>query len=324
MDKNRIATVFGGTGFIGTQIVRELAKKGYTVKVATRVPERANFLKPTGAVGQIVPFSCRYSDPESIAAAVRGASCVVNCIGILYERGGSTFRRAHVETPAEIARACKTEGVQRFVHIAALGIDEAVSRYAATKREGEAAVRKSFPEATILRPSVVFGPGDDFFNKFAELARYLPFLPLIGGGQSKFQPVYVGDVADAALAAITLPPIGENDPRGKTYELGGPEVLTFREIYERLFFYTKRRRPLVSLPWGLARLHAFFLGLLPKPLLTRDQVDTLKSDNIVSSRGLTLQDLGIRPTGMSLILPSYLDHYCPGGRFSDDTGEKRA
>lgn len=321
MQKNKTATVFGGTGFIGSQVVRELAKKGYRVKVATRVPERAYFLRTCGHVGQIVPFACNYRDEDSIAEAVKGAECVVNCIGILYERRKSAFSFIHTELPQQIARACGREGVRRFVHISALGCDKGTSRYAKSKFEGEKAVKKAFPDVTILRPSVVFGPDDNFFNKFAELARYAPALPLIGGGNTQFQPVYVGDVADAVMAALTLPDVGEADPRGKIYELGGPETVTLREIFERLLKNTGRKRMLVSLPWGLAKIQATFLGMMPHPMLTRDQVESLKTDTTVGKKALTLQDLGITPTGMALILPAYLEPYKPGGRFAD---KKRA
>lgn len=316
--QEKIATVFGGTGFIGRQIVRELAKAGYIVKVATRIPERAYFLKPYGHVGQVVPFACDYNEPASIAAAIHGAEVVVNCIGILFQKKKGGFYKAHVEIPEAIAKACKKEGVKRFVHIAALGDDKGGSLYARTKLEGEKAVKKAFKDVTILRPSVVFGPEDDFFNMFAEMARYLPFLPLIGGGKTKFQPVYVGDVADAVMAALTLPVTNDQNPCGKIYELGGPEVVTFREIYQRLFEYTGRRRCLVSLPFGIAKIQAGFMGFLPKPPLTADQVESLKTDNIVSNKALGLDNLGITATAMEMILPSYLETYRPGGKFADN------
>ena len=317
----KTAAIFGGTGFVGRQIVRELARQGYTVKVATRVPERAYFLKTCGAVGQVVPFAVDYDEPASIAAAVRGAQVVVNCVGILAQRRRGGFEYAHVAIPEAIARVCAAEGVQRFVHISALAADRGTSRYARSKHAGEQAVRAVFPAATILRPSVVFGPEDSFFNMFAEMARYVPALPLIGGGRTRFQPVYVGDVADAALVAAIRPPVGDHDPRGRTYELGGPETVTLREIYERVFTHTRRRRGLVSLPWGVAKLQAGFMGVLPHPPLTPDQVESLKTDNVVTPGALTLGDLGIAPTGMGLILPQYLAHYAPGGRFGD---KKRA
>ncbi len=321
---NKIATVFGGTGFVGRQVVRELAKRGLTVKVATRVPERAYFLKPSGSVGQIVPFACNYNDPASIADAVQGAEYVVNCIGILRERRRGGFSRAHAEIPAEIAKSCTKAGVRRFVHISALGVDKAKSRYAASKREGEKAVAKNFANATILRPSVIFGEDDSFFKKFAEMARYLPALPLIGGGKTRFQPVFVGDVADAVIAALTRPAVNNENPMGKTYELGGPETVSFKEIYQRLFQYTGRKRALIPLPFFAAKIQAFFLGFLPNPPLTCDQVNTLKTDNVVGSKALTLEDLGIHATAMDMVLPRYLETYLPGGRLAQYHNTKAA
>jgi NADH dehydrogenase len=308
----KIATVFGGTGFIGRQVVRELARAGYTVKVATRVPARAYFLRPCGVVGQIVPFPCDYRDSASIRTAVEGAAVVVNCIGILYEKKKGDFIRLHADLPAAIAGACAGAGVERLVHISALGLEQDKSRYARTKLEGEKSVLKAFPAATILRPSVVFGPDDEFFNKFARLSLVLPVLPLIGGGRTKFQPVYVGDIADAVIASLD-----ENKAAaGKIYELGGPEALSFEQIYERLFSYTLQKRPLVALPWALAKIKAFFFGLLPgAPLLTMDQVESLKADHVASSHALQFQDLGLKATALDVVLPRYLVRYRRGGRF---------
>ncbi|MCC7305081.1 MAG: complex I NDUFA9 subunit family protein [Alphaproteobacteria bacterium] len=313
---NKTATVFGGTGFLGRQVVRELAKRGITVKVATRAPERAYFLRTCGVVGQIVPFACDYS-AESIESAVKGSDYVVNCVGILYERRKGDFKRAHIDFPAAIAAASAKEKVKRLVHISALGIDKARSRYAKTKQEGERAVLTAFPRATILRPSVIFGAEDNFFNMFARMAMIMPALPLIGGGHTKFQPVYVGDVADAVMAALERPALGEENPQGKAYELGGPEEVTFRDIYERLFHFTQRPRPLVPLPFGVAKMNAAVLGLLPGPLLTPDQVESLKTDSVVSMGAPGFQDLGITPTAMDIILPTYLGTWRPGGRFAD-------
>lgn len=308
----KIATVFGGTGFIGRHVVRGLAKQGYTVKVATRVPESAFFLRPCGVVGQVVPFACDYKNPISIGEAVRGADVVVNCIGILHERRKGDFQRIHAELPAAIASACAYEKVKRFAHISIPGLGSDTSRYATTKQEGEKAIRATFPQAIILRPSVIFGADDNFFNKFAKLVRLLPVLPLIGGGKTKFQPVFVGDVADAVLAAVHNPVAG-----GQTFELAGPETVTFRQIYEILFRYTGRKRMLISLPWGLAKFQARFLALLPNPLLTPDQVESLKTDYTIANDALTFRALGITPKGMDLILPTYLESYRPGGRFAD-------
>lgn len=314
--QQKTATIFGGTGFIGRHVVRRLAKAGYAVKIATRAAERAYFLKPCGTPGQIIPFTCDHNDPTAIAAAVEGAEVVVNCVGILHEKKRGQFHRVHVDSPRAIAAAARKAGVSRFVHISALGCDRAASRYAASKREGEAAVREEFPAVAVLRPSVVFGPEDHFFNMFAELSRYTPALPLIGGGRTRFQPVFVGDVADAVMVCV------ENAGcAGKTYELGGPETVTFREIYERLFHATGRRRALVSLPFGIARIQASFLQMLPNPLLTRDQVESLKTDSVVSAGALTLRDLGIDPQPMDAILRDYLEYNRAGGHFSD---KKRA
>jgi NADH dehydrogenase len=318
----KIACVFGGTGFIGRQVVRELAKAGYAVKVATRVPERAYELKTAGGVGQIVPVACDYNDDQSIAKAVAGCQAVVNCVGILFEKGRSSkFKKIHSELPARIAAACKSAGAQRLVHISALGADIATSRYAKSKREGEQGVLAKFPSATILRPSVVFGPGDEFFNMFGQLAIFLPALPLVGGGKTKFQPVYVGDVADAVIRSLTISAEAANSPLGKIYELGGPEVITLKEVYERTFAQVGRTPCLISLPWGVAKIQGVVMSMLPRPLMTADQVESLKTDNVLSGNQPTLADLGINETAIGTILPSYLSCYRPGGRFGD---KKRA
>jgi uncharacterized protein YbjT (DUF2867 family) len=311
------ATVFGGTGFLGRQVVRELAKRGIVVKVASRVPERAYFLRTCGTVGQIVPFACNYTDAQSIDRAVQGSDYVVNCIGILFEKGKRrTFKKAHVEIPSMIAESAARHSVKSFVHISALGIEEAKSNYAKTKLEGEQAVLEKFPKATILRPSVMFGEDDHFFNMFARMARVFPVLPLIGGGKTKFQPVYAGDVADAVMTALGLSE-KSIDAQGKIFELGGPEIVTFRQIYERLFQHTHRRRTLISLPFGIAKIQGCVMSLLPNPPLTKDQVESLKTDSIVAGGALTYRDLGIEPTAMDLVLPAYLETYRPGGRFAD-------
>lgn len=313
IQKNTIATIFGGTGFLGRQIVRELAARGVTVKIASRIPEKAALLKPCGAVGQIVPIMCNYNDPKSVSEAVRGSDIVINCIGILFERGKKkTFKRIHVDLPALIAKASAQAGVRSLVHISALGCDVSDSKYSKSKLEGEKAVFASFPRAVILRPSVIFGVDDQFFNMFAELARYLPFLPLIGGGKTKLQPVYVGDVADAAIAAIMSQ---SSDMAGRVYQLGGPDVLDFKQLYEKMFEYTGRRRCLISVPFVVAKLEGRVLSLLPKPLLTPDQVETLKFDNIVVEGALGFGALGVVPKSLDAILPQYLEIYRKGGRF---------
>lgn len=311
--QNKVACVFGGSGFVGRQVVRALAEKGFVVKVATRVPEGAYFLKSAGSVGQIVPFECDIHDDDSVAVAVSGAQVVVNCVGALFEKGKrQTFQKLHVDFPAILAKACAKAGAVRLVHISALGVDVGTSKYAKTKLEGEKAVLSSFPVATILRPSVIFGEDDSFFKMFAELARYSPVLPLIGGGETKLQPVYVGDVARAVMAALEKP-----EARGQIYELGGPEVVSFKEIYERLFKHTGRRRCLVKLPFCMAKVQATFLSILPHPPLTCDQVEALKTDAVVSQTAQGLSDLGVKATAMDVVLPFALETYRPGGRFAD-------
>ncbi|MGH1397678.1 MAG: complex I NDUFA9 subunit family protein [Alphaproteobacteria bacterium] len=308
----KTATIFGGTGFVGKQIVRELAAKGFRVKVATRVPERAYFLKPYGNVGQVVPFQCDYSDPKSITQAIEGSEIVVNCIGILFENARQKFQGVHVDLPVRIAKAASKAGVSSFVHISALGCDTGTSKYAQSKLEGEQGVFSNFKNAVILRPSIIFGEDDNFFNMFAGMSTVLPILPLIGGGTTKFQPVYVGDVADAVIAATN-----DANTHGKIYALGGPEVMSFKALFEKMFEYTQNPVPLVPVPFGLAKLQAFFLSLLPTPLLTRDQVESLKTDNIVAGDALTLIDLGVNATALDMILPNYLTRYRKGGRFAD-------
>lgn len=310
------ACVFGGTGFIGRQVVRALADQGYTIKVATRVPERAFFLRTAGNVGQVVPFPCNYNDETSLRQAVSGCDVVVNCIGVLYEKGKSSFTKIHTELPRAISKACREEKVRSFVHISALGCEKSNAKYGKSKRNGELAVFENFPQAVILRPSVAFGPEDNFFNMFARMSVLLPALPLIGGGATKFQPVYVCDVAHAAVISASHSAFG-----GRIYELGGPEALTFRQVYNRLFEETGRKRTLISLPWGIAKLQGALMGCLPSPLLTADQVESLKTDSVVSAGVPTLADLGIAPTSMDAILPTYLARYRPGGRFGD---KKRA
>ncbi len=298
-------TIFGGTGFIGRHLVRRLAKTGATIRIATRDAEKALLLKPMGDVGQIVPVACSVRSDASVAKAIGNADIVINLIGILFEKGGNTFEALHVETAARIARLAKEAGAKKLIHMSALGASEnASAKYARSKYAGEKAVRTFFPDATIFRPSIVFGPEDHFFNRFASLARFAPALPLIGGGTTKFQPVYVGDVAEATARALT-----HTNAAGKTFELGGPQIYTFRELLELMLEQTGRKRCLINLPWGLAKLQAAFLELAPKPPLTCDQVEMLKTDNVVASGAKASTDLGINPTALEVILPTYLDRF---------------
>jgi NADH dehydrogenase len=310
--KRKIAVVFGGTGFVGRYVVRDLAAAGYQIKVASRVPERGYDLKPAGDVGQIVPVCCDYADYDSIAGVVDGADCVVNCIGILFEKKRGGFQRIHAELPEAIAAACAVGGVRKFVHISALGIVDSASRYAVSKREGEERILKVCPNVAILRPSVIFGEEDNFFNQFAQLASVLPFLPLFGGGHTKFQPVYVGDVAEAVVRCVK----DRSATGGVVYELGGPEVIDFKGVYEQIFEYTGQRCRMVSIPFCVASAQAVLLGMMPKPLLTTDQVESLKTDSIVSYDEKSFKDLGMMPVSMDAVLPRYLVNYRPGGRFA--------
>ena len=312
----RSITVFGGSGFIGRYLVQRLARHGWIIRIAVRYPDRALFLKPMGAIGQITPIAASLHHEGSIAAAVAGVDAVVNLVGVLYERGSQGFADIHVDGAARVARAAKAAGVRTLVHMSALGADPASpAAYGRSKAAGEGAVGAAFSEAAIARPSVVFGPEDDFLNRFATMARFLPALPLIGGGETRFQPVYVGDVADALLRLVEDPATA-----GRTYELGGPRVYSFRALMELMLQEIGRRRLLVPLPFALASLQAFFLEWLPVPPLTRDQVRLLKRDSVVGPNALTLADLGIAATAMESIIPTYLARYRPGGRFVSVAG----
>ncbi|MFQ5773429.1 MAG: complex I NDUFA9 subunit family protein [Kiloniellaceae bacterium] len=307
-----VVTIFGGSGFLGRHLVCRLAKQGWLIRVAVRRPSAADFLKPLGDVGQITPIRAPVQDQVAVEAAVAGARAVVNLVGILFERGAQRFAAVHARGAHTVAAAAAAAGVQRLVHVSAIGAERrAEAEYARSKGAGEAAVKTAFPNATILRPSIVFGPEDDFFNRFAVMARLSPVLPLIGGGTTRFQPVYVGDVADAIAKCLSEPAC-----QGRTYELGGPRVYTFKELMEVLLREIRRKRLLVPLPFALAALQAAVLELLPVPPLTRDQVKLLRHDNVVSEGALTLADLGITPTSVEVIVPTYLDRYRPGGRFN--------
>lgn len=308
MATRSVATVFGGSGFIGRYVVKRLAKLGYVVRIAVRDPERALFLKPLGTVGQIVPLYASVREEPTVHRAVRNADVVINLVGILAESNGFTFQAVHTEGSERIARLSAAEGVRRLVQMSAIGADpNSPSRYGASKGRAEQAVLAAFPNATILRPSLVFGIEDQFFNRFAEMARLLPFMPVISGN-TRMQPVYVCDVADAAVAALLQLPA-----QGKTYELGGPRVWTFREILQFIVKNTRRRRRLVEIPMGLVRLQAHIMQHLPGAPLTPDQLVMLAHDNVVAPGTLGLSDLGISPTPVELVVPSYLTRFQPGG-----------
>jgi len=303
------ATVVGGSGFIGRYVVERLAERGTIIAVVSRHAGEAGFLKPMGDVGQIALIDGDLRDEARLGAVLAGAEAVVTSVGILYERGRQRFEAVHVEGPARLARLAAAAGARHFVHISALSADpQSPSAYARTKAAGEAAVLAAFPAATILRPSIVFGPEDDFFNRFARMACVSPVLPLIGGGATRFQPVYVGDVAAAVVAALDRP-----EAQGKTYQLGGPKAYSFRELLELMLTTIGRKRVLMSLPSGLASTQALFLEWLPKPPLTRDQIKLLQRDNLVEPKALGFADLGIAPTALELVLPSYLERFRRGG-----------
>jgi len=310
-----LVTVVGGSGFVGRHIVRALARKGYRIRVAVRRPDLAGHLQPLGGVGQIHAVQANLRYPASIEAACKDADAVVNLAGLLYETGKQTFPAVHVFGARVTGQAAAEAGAGHVVHVSAIGADpESPAEYGRTKAQGEAEIRNAFPDATILRPSVVFGPEDDFFNRFASLARFTPVLPLIGGGGTRFQPVFVGDVAAATCAVL------EGDAaKGKTYELGGPEVMTFEQVLRFIIKTVDRQRLLVPLPFSMARLNAAFLQLLPKPLLTIDQVKMLETDNVVSAEAQadrrTLEGLGISAQAVEAIVPDYLEQYRRAGQF---------
>jgi uncharacterized protein YbjT (DUF2867 family) len=291
-------TVFGANGFIGSEIVRVLAKQGYRLKLAHQHPRACDYLKVNGSVGQIVPIACDFSD-QSIQNIIQGSYAVVNCTGILTESGKRTFTKTHCDLPETIAKACKKNGVNHLVHISALGIELSKSKYAASKLAGEKTVQKVFKNVTILRPSIVFGPNDSFFNMFHKMSKLLPALPLIGGGKTKFQPVYVGDVAQAVSKSIQKRSFG-------IFEIGGPDIASFKSLLEKMKHYTQSDVTLVPVPLALATVQGAVLQNLPGQLLTIDQVRSLKTDNIVQDNALKLADLGITPQSMDTILPTYL------------------
>jgi uncharacterized protein YbjT (DUF2867 family) len=310
-----LVTVFGGSGFVGRSVVRALCKRDYRVRVAVRRPELAGHLQPLGKVGQIHAVQANLRYPASVEAAMRDSHVAINLVGILTEGGAQTFDAVQGRGAGAVAKAAGAIGA-RMVHVSAIGADEnSPSRYARAKAAGEKAVLSATPAATIMRPSVVFGPEDQFTNRFAALARMSPMLPLIGGGMTRLQPVYVGDVATAVVDAVD-----GKTKAGATYELGGPEVLTMREIMEIILATIERRRMLVSLPFGLAKLQALLLQFAPGPLkLTPDQVALLRVDNVVSdtakAAGLTLEGLAITADSLEAIAPQYLWRFRAAGQF---------
>lgn len=314
-NRDRLVTVFGGSGFVGRHVVRALAREGYRIRVAVRRPDLAGHLQPLGSVGQIHAVQANVRNRASVERALAGSWGVVNLVGILFQAGAQRFDAVQAIGAKNIAAAAAAAGIDRLVHQSAIGADaESDSLYARSKAEGEAHVLGAFRGAVITRPSIIFGPEDHFFNRFAAMARMSPVLPLVGA-DTKFQPVFVGDVAAAILAGIE-----GRAKAGKTYELGGPETASFRELMAKMLKVIGRRRLIVSLPFPVAKFNAAFLQLLPNPLLTMDQVRQLAHDNVVSKKAIsghrTLQDLGIEPRDMDAILPSYLYRFRKAGEFS--------
>ncbi len=314
----QVVTVFGASGFLGRHVVRALAKRGYLVRAACRNPNLAGHLQPLGNVGQIQPVQANLRVRWSVDRAVEGADQVVNLVGILFESGNQSFDAIQDFGARAVAEAARAAGAS-LTHISAIGADgESESEYAQTKAAGEKAVLETLPDAVILRPSIVFGPEDQFFNRFANMARFSPVLPLIGGGKTLFQPVFVGDVAEAVARSVDGRLKG-----GSIYELGGPDVMSFRECMETMLGIIGRKRILANVPWSIARIQGSILGLLPNPLLTRDQVTLLETDNVVSQaaidEGRTLQGIGITPRSPDLVLPEYLWRYRVAGQYTKTT-----
>jgi NADH dehydrogenase len=315
-DVNKLVVVYGGSGFLGRHVIRALAKRGYRIRAAVRRPDLAGHLQPLGRVGQIHAVQANLRHAGSVEAAMRDTDAAVNLVGIMFERSRQRFSAVHTHGAETVALAAANLGIP-LVHVSAIGADaNSASVYARTKADGEKLVLAAKPDAVVMRPSIMFGPEDAFFNRFAAMARLSPALPLIGGGATRFQPVFVGDVALAIAEALE----GKAKP-GTIYELGGPEVRSFKELMQSMLALIERKRLLVPVPFAIAKLMAVFLGLLPKPLLTADQVELLMSDSVVSEQAVreqrTLEGLGIKPTLMEAVLPSYLWRYRKAGQFSD-------
>jgi uncharacterized protein YbjT (DUF2867 family) len=313
---DKLITVIGGSGFLGRHLVRSLAQRGYRVRVACRRPDLAGHVTTQGAPGQIVPVQANIRFPASVAAACEGAYAVINLCAVLYNSGAQNFDALHVFGADAVAKSAKAAKAQMLIQVSAIGADlNSRSAYSRTKAHGEAKAVGAFPGAMIVRPSIIFGPEDNFFNQFAAMARFAPALPLIGGGHTVFQPVFVGDVAEAIATLID-----RGEANGKIYELGGPEKISFKNILKYILATIQRKRLLVPLPFGVASLLGAVAGLLPKPFLTVDQVESLKVDNVVSgdaeNQGRTLQGLGITPHSIESIVPAYLYRFRKAGQFS--------
>jgi NADH dehydrogenase len=316
-NSHKLITVIGGSGFVGRHVVRALAKRGYRIRVAVRRPDLAGHLQPLGKVGQIMPVQANVRFPESLETACSSAHAVINLPGILYNTGAQTFESVHVLGAETAARAATKSGAKLFIQMSALGADpHGPSEYARTKAEGERRARNAFEGAIVIRPSIMFGPEDNFFNRFAALSRVSPVLPLIGGGRTRFQPVFVGDVAEAIDLLIEC-----EVASGELYEFGGPEIYTFKELMQFTLRTIMRRRLLLPIPFGIAKLMAAIAQLFPKPFLTTDQLQLLRRDNVVSeeaaNEGRSLRGLGKMPRDIEAIVPSYLYRYRRAGQFTE-------
>ena len=310
-NNQKIIAIFGAGGFLGKNLMRELTKLDYRVKVATRNPYLKGYLKPLGSPGQIELFKTNIFDQESVKQVLKNCDLAINLVGILYETRKQKFNQIHSQFPNLLSNLCNELGTKNLIHVSALGVRERhTSQYMQSKLQGEKNIQDNFKPSVILRPSVVFGPSDKFFEKFASIAQFSPFLPLIGGGKTKFAPIYVGDVAKAIVKSLEL-----NNSQTKIYELGGPEDYFFKELMEILLAEIKKKRFLISIPWSFAKFQSYFLQMLPNPLLTPDQVELLKYSNVVSGDYPTLKDLGVGGTPIHSILPKYIYRFRTGGQF---------
>ena len=310
-NNQKIIAIFGASGFLGKNLMRELTKLDYRVKVATRNPYLKGYLKPLGSPGQIELFKTNIFDQESVKQVLKNCDLAINLVGILYETRKQKFNQIHSQFPHLLSNLCNELGTKNLIHVSALGVRERhTSQYMQSKLQGEKNIQDNFKPSVILRPSVVFGPSDKFFEKFAAIAQFSPFLPLIGGGKTKFAPIYVGDVAKAIVKSLEL-----NNSQTKIYELGGPEDYSFKELMEILLAEIKKKRFLISIPWSFAKFQSYFLQMLPNPLLTPDQVELLKYSNVVSGDYPTLKDLGVSGTPIHSILPKYIYRFRTGGQF---------
>jgi len=311
MQNNQQIAIFGAGGFLGRHLMRKLTELDYRIKVATRSPYLKGYLKSQGNAGQIELFKTNIFNEDEVKNILNNCDIAINLVGILYETKKQKFSQIHEKFPYLLSRLCNECEVKNLIHVSALGVEEKYeSKYKQSKLNGEKNIKDNFKKSIILRPSVIFGPEDKFFNTFASLAQISPILPLIGGGKTKFSPIYVGDVAEAIVQALSI-----NNTESKIYELGGPENYSFKELMEILLATIKKKRLLISIPFGLAKFQSYFLQMMPNPLLTPDQVELLKNNNIVSGDYLTLKDLGIIGTPIQNILPKYIYRFRTGGQF---------